>query len=189
MIRRVGLEAYTQWAELFFGLLLVPTFEPDEFLLTNVFRAIQWSSQARGELVQDKQDIRAGDLEQAQYWIGLLQEALSLPQLLGVVSSATIEEWQQIRWDYATLCHFVRTVLSPLTQLMPVPEGLAYNGLVKGALLLLPPLLSLRQRGFGEWIDMAADKANGLLADPGLQERLATFAESAAFQDIQNRYT
>lgn len=189
MLRRVGLEAYTQWAELFFGLLLVPSFEPDEVLLTDVFRAIQRSNQARVELVPDNQDIRAEDLEQAQHWIGLLQEALSLPQQLGAVSNATTEEWLQVRWDYATLCHFVCTMLSPLTQLMSIPEGFAYNGLVKGALFLLPPLLSLRQRGFGEWIDMAAAKANEILADPDLQAHLSTLVESQAFRDIQNRYT
>jgi len=189
MVRRAGLEAYTQWAELFFGLLLVPAFEPDEVLLTAVFRAIQRSNQARVELAPDTQDIEAEDLEQAQYVIGILQQALSLPHLLEVVASATTEEWQQVRWDYATLCHFVRTVLSPVTQLIPIPEGLAYNGLVKGALYLLPPLLSLRQRGFGEWIDLAAAKADEILADPDLQAQLATMAESQAFRDIQGRYT
>ena len=189
MMRRVGLEAYTQWAELFFGLLLVPTFEPDEVLLTDVFRAIQRSNQARVELAPDNQDIGAEDLAQAQYWIGLLQEALSLPQLLGAVSNAKTEDWLQVRWDYATLVHFLRTMLSPVTQLVPIPEGLAYNGLVKGALYLLPPLLSLRQRGFGEWIDLAAAKANEILAEPGLQAHLVTLVESQAFRDIQHRYT
>lgn len=189
MLRRVGLEAYTQWAELFFGLLLVPTFEPDEVLLTDVFRAIQRSNQARVVLAPDNQDIGAEGLAQAQYWIGPLQEALSLPQLLGAVNNAKTEEWLQVRWDYATLCHFMRTILSPLTQLMPIPEGLAYNGLVKGALFLIPPLLSLRQRGFGEGIDLAAAKAEEILADPNLQAHLSTFVESQAFRDIQHRST
>ncbi len=71
---------------------------------------------------------------------------------------------------------------------MPIPEGLVYNGLVKGAFYLLPPLLSLRQRGFAEWIDLAAAKANELLADQDRQAHLSTFMESQAFRDVQNRY-
>ncbi len=142
-IRRLDLNAYARIAEYFLDLVLVPTYEQDEF-------------------------------DSAQDWQRVFQEVLSLPRLRDAAMNATMEEWQQARADYMRLSIIICPICEPLTQCAPIHSWILtgtsvglleilYAMVIKGALFLLLPFLSLRQHGHGIWIDKAFTKAREIL--------------------------
>ena len=80
LLRQLGLEAFAQWTEVFWDVLLVADYALDEttFAVT---------------LAKDSLS-----------WLRMLQEILTLPRLREVIEKATPEAWQQARLDYTTLC-------------------------------------------------------------------------------------
>ena len=173
-IRRIDLDTYTRRFESLLDLLLVPTHEPFELDTEPFTFALS--------------KFPAFNPKTAQHWLSVFQEVLSLPQLRDAAMNATMEEWQQARADYATLSDVVCTICEPLTRLAPIHSWIAtgtlvglleilYAMAVKGAIFLLLPLLSLRQHGYGIWIDTAFTKAYEILCD---QELITLLFSTAA---------
>jgi hypothetical protein len=142
-IRRLDLDAYARSVERFLDLVLVPTHKQDEF-------------------------------DAAQDWQRVFQEVLSLPRLRDAAMNATMEEWQQARADYMRLSIIICPICEPLTRCAPIHSWILtgtlvglleilYAMVIKGALFLLLPFLSLRQHGHGIWIDKAFTKAQEIL--------------------------
>jgi hypothetical protein len=108
-------------------------------------------------------------------WLQTLQEILAIPQLREVIEQATLEEWEQARLDYATLCQFCQTLFAPATQTQP--KGVNLLLFVGGGFYLILVALAIQYRGYGHWIDDAITWANELLDDPDIQN---WFAEQLA---------
>src|SRR5947209_7875504 len=98
-------------------------------------------------------------------WVRALQEILALPHLYEVIEQATPEVWEQARQDYMTLCRLLQTIVAPLKQEGDLEEVGLYLFLF-GGFFLVPVALSIRQRGYGDWIDDGFAWVNKRLASP-----------------------
>ncbi len=104
----------------------------------------------------------------------ILRDILSLPNLREVVQTATPEQWEQAREDYLSLCRVLGEFddLRTSTGSPPFPEVVLTNLTIVGAHWLIAPLLSVRSRGYGQWIDMVFKKIHEVLADPSFQAQV-----------------
>lgn len=104
----------------------------------------------------------------------ILRDIFSLPNLRDIVISAAIEQWEQAREDFNTICRlfteFRKLPAHPNSS--PFPEELITHLTLFAAVWLLVPLLSARCRGYGQIIDIVFKKIHELLADPAVQERI-----------------
>lgn len=101
----------------------------------------------------------------------ILRDIFLLPNLLDVVKSATIEQWEQAGEDFLSICQLFSEFSANFGN-SPFPEVLTINWTLFAAVWLLVPLLSVRYRGYGQLIDTALKKLHELLADPEVKERM-----------------
>ena len=162
-LRRLGLEAYAQWVEVFWDVLLVADYEADETTFAEVLAMVS----AAGSVTQLQGEFAEGFLS----WLQTLQEILAIPRLREVIEQTTPEEWEQARLDYETLCQFCQTLFAPVTRRHP--KGVNLLQFVAGGFYLVPVALAIQYRGYGQWIDDAFEWASELFADPDMQALLA----------------
>ena len=111
LLQRLGLEAYAQWVEVFWDVLLVADYEADETTFAEVLAMVS----AAGSDTQLQGEFAEGFL----LWLQTLQEILAIPRLREVIEQATPEKWEQARLDYETLCQFCQTLFAPVTRKYP----------------------------------------------------------------------
>lgn len=92
----------------------------------------------------------------------MIQEVVSLSTMRDVMTTASEKEWEEAREDFLALvlrlCAILNASKSMREQLQMLPRWLRFNTLVKTALFSFPVLLTMRQKGYGHWIDIAKEK-------------------------------
>ena len=103
-----------------------------------------------------------------------MRDIFTLPNLHEVVKIATLEQWEQVREDYLSLCQLCSEFgeLATSAGTPPFPEILLTNLTIMGTRWLIAPLLSARYRGYGQWINMAFDKIHEGLTDPSFRTQV-----------------
>jgi hypothetical protein len=112
---------------------------------------------------QNKPDEAAGTTQKSDpdylYIAKVIQEVTSLSKVRNVMATASEKEWNQARENFLELVAHACTAFSVSTAMMPetlpLPRWFMFNGLVKTAFFSLPILLSMRQKGYGHWLDIA----------------------------------
>ena len=135
---------------------------------------------------EEWEDVVTGYAEEEEFFIELedvaaiLRDIFLFPNLRDVVTSATIEQWEQAREDFSSICQLFTELrkLSTNSDSSPFPEDLVTRLTLFAAVWLLVPLLSARCRGYGQLIDVAFKKIHELLADPAVQEQIFTRQKS-----------
>ncbi len=163
-LRRLGVEKYAQWTELFWDALLVP--DLNEAMFAEVLAALQTIDTSDGDT-----QLPGEFAESFLPWLRILQEVLAMPRLREVIERATPEAWEQARLDYETLCEFCRTFFAPTIQTHP--KGVFLLQFVGFGFYLVPVALAIQYRGYGQWIDDAITWANEFITDPDLQAWIA----------------
>lgn len=181
VIRNVGIDAWRGLIEFFLDILAVPSYKPDKTTYKGVQKTIQRISgmakanPQRG--IGTQSQVSLADAKKTLSWFLSFRDFLSLPRLRDALINATVEEWEQAREDYLTLCRFLHN----LAELFPRRNALLTLEMRQTMFLkwgsMLPPLfLSVRFYGYGDHIDEALDMLNGfldaILADPDFCEVL-----------------
>src|SRR5260221_2572484 len=88
----------------------------------------------------------------------VVQEVVSMSKMRDVMATAWEKEWEEAREDFQALASQVYAIfnvsMSLSGQTLTLPQWLKFNALVKTALFSFPVLLSMRQKGYGHWIDL-----------------------------------
>ncbi len=163
-MRRLGVDQYAQWTELFWDALLVP--DLSEAMFAEVLAALQTIDTSGGD-----PQLSGEFAESLLPWLRILQEVLAMPRLREAIEQATPEAWEQARLDYETLCEFCRTFFAPAIQTHP--QAVFLLQFVGFGFYLVPVALAIEYRGYGHWIDDAITWANEFLSDPDLQAWIA----------------
>jgi hypothetical protein len=163
-MRRLGVDKYAQFTELFWDALLVPGL--NEAMFAEVLVALQMIDISGGDT-----QLPGEFAESLLPWLRILQEVLAMPRLREAIEQATPEAWEQARLDYETLCEFCRTFFAPAIQTHP--KGVFLLQFVGFGFYLVPVALAVEYRGYGHWIDDAIAWANEFLSDPDLQAWIA----------------
>ena len=112
----------------------------------------------------------------AQQIIVVVRDILAFPQLREAINTASIEQWQKAREDFLSICNIFGIIEErrprPKNDEDPFPEDFLMGLKIMGALWLTAPLLSMRYRGYGKWIDKAIEDIHEFLADPAIQEHI-----------------
>lgn len=111
-MRRLGVDKYAQWTELFWDALLVP--DLSEAIFAEVLAVLQTIDSSEGDT-----QLPGEFAESLLPWLRILQEVLTMPRLREAIERATSEAWEQARLDYETLCEFCRTFFAPAIQTHP----------------------------------------------------------------------
>ena len=168
-IRDVGIDTWGELMEVFFGMLAVSDYEPDEMASEGVLRTLQRINKIA------QTDV---DPEETFSWLLSLRDVFTLPRYRDSLINATVEEWMQARDDYLELCQF----LHKLTELFPRRSARLISEMRQALFLhwgsILPPLLlAVRRSGYGDEIDDALaclnEVLNNILADPDICKLLA----------------
>jgi len=106
----------------------------------------------------------------------VVQEVASLSKVQNVMATASEKEWEKVREDFLALVSQAYAIfnvsMSLNGQTLTLPRWLKFNALVKTALFSFPVLLSMRQKGYGHWIDVARTKLEEF--DDFIEELLAS---------------
>jgi len=106
----------------------------------------------------------------------VIQEVASLSNMRDVMATASVKEWEKAREDFQALvsqaCTIFSVSMSLRGQTLTLPQWFRFNALVKTALFSFPVLLSMRQKGYGRWIDAARTKLEEF--DDLIEELLAS---------------
>ncbi len=154
-LRRLGLEAYAQWTELFWDVLLVADYEADETTFAEVLAV----TNAAGNDAQLQEEFTEGFLS----WVQTLQEILAIPRLREVIEQAMPEAWERARLDYMTLCQFF-TFFALLTQ--GHPEGMYLWLFAASAWRLTICQIDLRESGSADfYVFCFSSRRNGPLIE------------------------
>ena len=106
----------------------------------------------------------------------VVQEVVSLSKMRDVMATASEKEWEEAREDFQALASQVYAIfnvsMSLSGQTLTLPQWLKFNALVKTALFSFPVLLSMRQKGYGHWIDTTRTKLEEF--DDFIEEQLAS---------------
>ncbi len=109
----------------------------------------------------------------------VIQEVASLSRMQDVMATASEKEWEKAREDFQALvsqaCAIFSVSMSLRGQTLTLPQWFRFNALVKTALFSFPVLLSMRQKGYGHWIDTAKTKLEEF--DDFIEELLASGKE------------
>jgi hypothetical protein len=136
-----------------------PTYEIDIQTLMFLFR----SATTADSTEQNKTDDAVGTTQESDpdylYIAKVIQEVTSLSRVREVMATASEKEWNQAREDFLEFVAHACTAFSVSTALMretlPLPRWFMFNALVKTAFFSLPILLSMRQKEYGHWLDLA----------------------------------
>lgn len=110
----------------------------------------------------------------------VVQEVTSLSKIRDVMVTASGKEWEKAREDFQVLfsqvcATFSLVFMSRSGQTLTLPQRFEFNVLLKTALFSFPVLLSMRQKGYGHWIDTAKTKLEEF--DAFIEERLVSGKE------------
>ena len=169
-IRDVGIEAWIELMTVFFGMLAVPDYKPDEVTYEGVLRILQ-SINRIAQIDVDPQEMFS--------WLLFLQDVFLLPRYKDMLINAPTEEWMQARHGYLTFCR----LLHELAALFPRRNARLTSEMRETLFLhwgsILPPLiLAVRRSGYGDWIEQGfafLDEFLNIFDDPDfrvLQGRL-----------------
>jgi len=169
VIREVGVEKWIELMVVFFGMLAVPSYEPDEISYEDMRGTLQKINKIAQTNV---------DPDETLSWVLSLREIFTLPRYQDVLINATVEEWTQVRDDYLTFCQ----LLHQLAVLFPrrsahLTKEMRQTLFLKGGSMLPPLLLAVRYAGYGDRIDEALVSLsailNDILTDPDICKLLA----------------
>jgi len=179
-LRRLSLEAYAQWSELFWDMLLVADYELDETTFVTMHSVLQEMN-----ATQNDTSLQEEFMVNPLSWLLTLRNTLTIPRLREVIEQATPEAWERARRDYMTLYQFFQTVFAPFIQ--EDPEGMYLLLFASGGFHLVPVALAIRQQGYGSWIDDAFAWVSKRLADPETQAMLAQVADPEVQAQLASR--
>lgn len=167
--QNVSMQQLGMLTEVVLGTLAVP----DQESTINPFQSILLSTTESQEVsidLADEEEFSA----RYQHVAAIMREIFSLPNMLDVINSATLEQWDQALEDYGSIVTLLKEIGNVSTKGdTSVFDGtLVRNLIIMGAVWLIAPLLSIRYRRYGQWIDMAFEKTHEFLSDPAAQEQV-----------------